>query len=246
MTEHEWTSSVDPSAMERFLRHRTSARKARLYACACCRHVWELVLDSRRRLPQEQLRQAWTEAEFMDEATSRHAVEVAEAYADGRSTEEQLRQAWHDADWAAMPYGYDVLNMALDASNPSLELNGDIAATAANDALDKSLDPYCEFLRCIYGNPFHRLPSLPATVLVWNDRAVVKLAQAIYDKGRFEDLPILADRLLDAGCDDGEVLAHCRGPGPHVRGCWVVDLILGKSDEAPRMRHQEEGLGSGQ
>src|SRR5437867_209529 len=109
MTEHEWTSSVDPSAMERFLRHRTSARKARLYACGCCRHVWELVLDSRRHLTEEQ-RLAWTDAELLGEATSRHAIEVAEAYADGRATEEQLRQAWTDADYEAMPYGYDVLN----------------------------------------------------------------------------------------------------------------------------------------
>jgi hypothetical protein len=54
------------------------------------------------------------------------------------------------------------------------------------------------------------------------------LAQGIYDERAFERLPILADALEDAGCTDAAILVHCRGPGPHVRGCWVVDLILGK------------------
>jgi hypothetical protein len=54
------------------------------------------------------------------------------------------------------------------------------------------------------------------------------LAEGIYADRAFDRLPILADALEEAGCTDAEVLAHCRGPGPHVRGCWVVDLILGK------------------
>jgi hypothetical protein len=57
----------------------------------------------------------------------------------------------------------------------------------------------------------------------------VQLACAIYDDRAFEQLPILADALEEAGCDNADILAHCRGPGPHVRGCWLVDLLLGKS-----------------
>jgi hypothetical protein len=64
--------------------------------------------------------------------------------------------------------------------------------------------------------------------LTWNDGIVIKLAQAIYEERAFDRLPILADALEEAGCSDTEILAHCRGPGPHVRGCWVVDLLLGK------------------
>jgi hypothetical protein len=64
--------------------------------------------------------------------------------------------------------------------------------------------------------------------LDWNDRAVRKIAQAINNDGAFDRLPILADALEEAGCTDGAILDHCRGPGPHVRGCWVVDLLLGK------------------
>src|SRR5262249_36749153 len=58
---------------------------------------------------------------------------------------------------------------------------------------------------------------------------VVTLAQSIYEERSFDSLPILADALEEAGCTDADILAHCRGPGPHVRGCWVVDAILGKS-----------------
>ena len=57
---------------------------------------------------------------------------------------------------------------------------------------------------------------------------VVKIAQGIYDERAFDRLPILADALEDAGCDNADILAHLRSPGPHVRGCWAVDLILGK------------------
>ena len=64
--------------------------------------------------------------------------------------------------------------------------------------------------------------------LRWNDATVVRLAQRIYYERRFADLPILADALEEAGCTNADILDHCRRPGPHVRGCWVVDLVLGK------------------
>src|SRR5262249_25241945 len=65
--------------------------------------------------------------------------------------------------------------------------------------------------------------------LHWNDGTVARIAQAIYDERAFERLPVLADALEDAGCDNADILSHCRSDGPHVRGCWVVDLLLGKS-----------------
>lgn len=64
--------------------------------------------------------------------------------------------------------------------------------------------------------------------LAWNDGTIPRLAQAIYSDRRFSDLPILADAIEEAGCTDAEILAHCRAEGPHVRGCWVVDLLLRK------------------
>ncbi len=82
-------------------------------------------------------------------------------------------------------------------------------------------------LHDILGNPFRPLTIGPSLLTLY-EGTVVKLAQAIYDDRSFDRLPILADALEDAGCDNVEILSHLRGPGPHVRGCWAVDLLLGK------------------
>jgi hypothetical protein len=82
-------------------------------------------------------------------------------------------------------------------------------------------------LRDVSGRPFRPvILSLP--VLTWNDGAVRKMAQVIYDQRRFSDLPLLADALEEAGCTNGDMLHHCRSGGEHVRGCWVLDLLLGQ------------------
>jgi hypothetical protein len=79
-------------------------------------------------------------------------------------------------------------------------------------------------LRDIVGNPFRPV----ALDTAWQTHQVVTLARAIYDERAFDRLPVLAAALEEAGCSDAGYLAHCRGPGPHVRGCWVLDLILRK------------------
>lgn len=81
-----------------------------------------------------------------------------------------------------------------------------------------------EVFRDIFGSPF-RSESIETA---WRTGAVTALADAIYADRAFDRLPILADALEDAGCTNRAILDHCRGPGPHVRGCWVVDLVLGK------------------
>jgi hypothetical protein len=92
-------------------------------------------------------------------------------------------------------------------------------------------------LRDVTGNLFNPLPPKRGkkkwqeqwrSWLAWNDGTIVKLAQAIYDERAFDRLPVVADALEEASCTNADILAHCRGPGPHVRGCWAVDLILGK------------------
>jgi len=79
-------------------------------------------------------------------------------------------------------------------------------------------------LRCIFGNPFR----LVAFADFWRSETAVALATGIYEERAFDRLPILADALEEAGCDHADVLNHLRGPGPHARGCWVVDGVLRK------------------
>jgi len=81
------------------------------------------------------------------------------------------------------------------------------------------------FLFCIFGLLPCRAISVDAT---WLTSTVKQVAIAIYSANGFDRLPILADALEDAGCDNADILNHCRQPGEHVRGCWVVDLLLGR------------------
>ena len=80
-------------------------------------------------------------------------------------------------------------------------------------------------LRDIFGNPFRPVAFADS----WRSETAVALASGVYAERAFDRMPILADALEEAGCDHADVLSHCRGPGPHVRGCWVVDGVLGKS-----------------
>jgi hypothetical protein len=80
-------------------------------------------------------------------------------------------------------------------------------------------------LRDIFGNPFRAV----TTDTSWLTAKARKLAQPMYSRRRFQETPHLADALEEAGCTNREILDHCRGPGPHLRGCWVIDLVLGKS-----------------
>jgi hypothetical protein len=83
--------------------------------------------------------------------------------------------------------------------------------------------------RDVLGNPFRPVPAVDAAWLKREAGAIHMLATGIYEQRAFRRLPLLADALEDAGCTDADLLGHLRGPGPHVRGCWAVDLVLGKS-----------------
>jgi hypothetical protein len=109
------------------------------------------------------------------------------------------------------------------------EFDVDKAAHAAETKREQSeTGAHISLLHEIFGNPFRSLTVDPR-LLAWNESTVQKIAQAVYDERAFERLPILADALEEAGCTNPDILNHCRQPSEHVRGCWVVDLILGKS-----------------
>lgn len=84
----------------------------------------------------------------------------------------------------------------------------------------------CTLIRDLFGNPF-RPATIEPSYLEWNDGCLVKMARAIYDERKYQDMTILADALEEAGCGNTDLLNHCRQPGEHARGCWALDLLLG-------------------
>jgi hypothetical protein len=139
----------------------------------------------------------------------RRAMEVSERFADGEATTAE----WHSACTA--------LQEACKGNDP--EPTPDIVGSYR----ESDREMLVGLVRDIFGNPFRHVSIHPAW-LMWHEGAIPRLAQAIYAERAFDRLPILADALENAGCDDANILAHCRQPGEHVRGCWVVDLLLGK------------------
>jgi hypothetical protein len=206
-------------------------RRMRLFLCAVVRRVWHL----------------------LEREESRKAVETAERFADGEADERQLQDSWAAAK--AVVGSFPALEaralvLADDLSSHRLAALG--ATCAAAERLQSVLGawayiarvefgvgprapfasgPYCDVLRDLFGNPF-RPVVVPAgkkrSWLAWNGGTVVGLARQVYAERAFDRLPLLADALEDAGCDNADVLGHLREPGPHVRGCWALDLLLGK------------------
>jgi hypothetical protein len=115
----------------------------------------------------------------------------------------------------------------VDPHTTNGQLASQIAIRAASTQDDESA-LHCVWLRDLLGP----LPFRPAAIdpawLTWNDGTVQKIAQGIYDERAFDRMPILADALEEAGCTNQDILVHCRQHGEHVRGCWAVDLVLGK------------------
>jgi hypothetical protein len=219
MNEDQWLSSADPTAMLEFLRNggKVSERKLRLFACACCRSVWHLLTDK----------------------CSRRAVEVVERFADGQATPQTLRK-WYWAAYEAFEVTEEDGRVeAAYAANRAAHQDAAVAALDGSAAAgDAGLAPagQCGLLRDIIGNPFWVAPSIDQVWLCWNDETIPRLAWASYEErslpaGMLDTvrLFVLADALEDAGCTEADLLRHLRGPGPHVRGCFVLDALLGKS-----------------
>jgi hypothetical protein len=143
--------------------------------------------------------------------------EIAERYFEGRATTTDVRRFWGRESYSWPTWPEHPLEWAL---------------ALTNNAPARHPVPWHEkmvrLLRDIIGPLPFRTVLVAPTWLAWNDGAILKMAQLIYDDRAFDRLPLLADALEDAGCTDADILAHCRSGGEHVRGCWVVDLLLGK------------------
>jgi hypothetical protein len=205
MNEAEWRECINPDAMLDFLRGRASERKRRLFACACC-----------RRIPN-----------LLDHEPFRRLLEVAEARADGELNARQHEGAWGAAGHAGLAAPYWVMRAVAGAARPD-RFSAIHAAWCARMAEPGAAEEsaQCDLLRDLFGHLFR--PAAGRAWAAWQDGTVVTVARSIYQGHSFAELPVLADALEEAGCDDADVLGHLRGAGPHARGCWVLDWLLGK------------------
>jgi hypothetical protein len=209
MTVDEWDACDDPATLLEAVRERASDRKLRLFACECCRQLWHLLPDD----------------------ADRHAVDVAERVAEGVASNAERKAALRAATGMAYFALMADIGQAVNGVRVHAGLGivrpiaspGDVQTWQA--APELLYTPHRELLRDIFGNPFRPVAFDPA----WRTSTAVALAKGIYADRAFDRLPILADALQDAGCENADVLDHCRGLGPHARGCWVVDLVLGKA-----------------
>jgi hypothetical protein len=222
MTADEWQSATDPGRMLRLLTPHRPKRKLALFGVACARRSQRLFGVACARRIQRLSR----------ETASAAAVAVSERYADRRAKVGELRAALRTAGPPAGDYSsytraeldrYLAEHAVLCNAASNAELVSEYALKAAPDrAAEKKAQ--CELLREVFGNPFRKVRVRKD----WLTPTVLQLAEGIYAERAFDRLPILADALQDARCDSTDVLGHCSGAGPHVRGCWVVDLVLGK------------------
>jgi hypothetical protein len=227
LTEKDWLENTQPEKMLDRLGKDYSTRKLRLFACACARQLWHLLADER----------------------SRGCILVAERHADGLADDEELATASRNADdaWDRVIQGLANDNVcgahkaAHEVAGCEPYLTAYLAAcSSAGAARETSCVPVwaaardaarkhqASLLRDIVGNPFR-----PYCVR-WSGGPIGSLSRVAYEE-RLPDgtidparLAVLADAVEEAGCPEPLLLDHLRSPGPHVRGCWALDLILGK------------------
>lgn len=246
MTEQEWLECSRPKEPLKYLGSGITERKFRLFGAACCRRIWTLLdNDATRRVveiaeqvadgkaPADLLGAVWSEA-YRDLVSDEDADAAYHLGWGGLISNKRI--FGHNPNIGLWFYAYGLAVSAADAlarSKSGMSCLEDMSFESGNERaswlVDLCKEVYREenghqvrIIRCIFGNPFHPV-SLDRTTLT---HTVVSLAHAVYDEVAFDRLPILADALEDAGCHDAAILEHCRGPGPHVRGCWVLDLLL--------------------
>jgi hypothetical protein len=227
-----------------FLRDRgASERKLRLFAVACCLDVWDLI----EAMEEAGIGYGWGAvllAEYLADGKATRA-EVASAVLDcvgmmdsGSSPESQLLcglPALADADAArgaeqvslrtALARNRAATRRAAMSREESQSRPSDASREEGRLAGVEMLGRQCGFLRDIFGNPLRPATFEPS----WRSGTAVALARQMYETRDFLLMGVLSDALQDAGCADEDILNHCRSPVVHVRGCFVVDLVLNRA-----------------
>jgi len=235
MTEVEWQKCKKPNLMLEFVKGKASQRKLRLLACSYCRRISRL-LD-----PGTDVQTLDIAERFADAAATLVELRAAKS---NHSTKDQTMGAWlingamravthQQAWWAVRDTIHCVLHAvsmeadAADTDQPFKSRNDPSSYTHLRErCIGSEAAAEADLMRCVF-TPFGQV-GIDRRRLASNNGTVASLAQAIYDERAFERMPILADALEDAGCTNQDILLHCRSLGEHARGCWVVDLLLGK------------------
>jgi hypothetical protein len=244
VTRREWLYSPDPGRVLAYLRRsrrcRPTRRQLHLFAAACCSRVAHLN-DGEWAGKAITTAEAWADG-VADEsvvAAVRAEVEDAFAWTGGIITPAEeavfalvlyprrpgerfsIRGATAVCDAAAREAGFEVVPTERSANRRAQEA----LDRRRRRATDAERESQAGLLRDIIGDPFRPTVFDP----VWRTEAVVGLARGMYESRDFSAMSVLADALEDAGCTNAGVLAHCRGAGPHVRGCFVLDAVLTKT-----------------
>ena len=227
-------------------------RRFRLYSCLCCRRIWDQIPEEVNKAAvvavEELLEGQRSGQETYAAFVASSAVEYLPDGGGKRSEPgywavKYLGRAFykHTAAYGALDltgrviealalageYGLEAmyeLSERLSRIHHGMSLPANAWLQPIPSSVQTILSQQVSYLRDIFGNPF-RPVVFPKS---WRTEAAVGLALRMYDDRDFAAMPILADALEEAGCDDADILTHCREPGVHVRGCWVVDLVLGK------------------
>ncbi|MFO0806912.1 MAG: hypothetical protein U0791_27735 [Gemmataceae bacterium] len=199
MNERHWYSLRKPTPMIRHVEQVASQRKLRLLSAAACRRVPRLLTEPNVLM----------------------AIETAERFADGDLCDEELLAA----NRSVTPANYWEEGPAVPLTYPRAAPDPVLARCARYAPSHDEHEPQCDLIRDIFGNPFRPVSFDPS----WRTSTAAAVAKTMYDSRDFAAMPLLVDALEDAGCTHSDILDHCRGTGPHVRGCWVVDLVLDKS-----------------
>ena len=252
MTEAEWLECICPETMLAYLGARASVRKRRLFACACVRRIWPPLADRRlRRAVRRAERFADGQAA---EEEMQSALRIVSRLREELEGAERRRPNWTALAARSAAHAVEAV---LAAQGPILEKPRDLreapdvmsasrfarvaarAAEALREEINGTPSPSrssrrrrlasldaVELVREVFGNPFRPVAVDPAW-LTRNNNTVLRMARVIYDDRRLRHLPVLADALEEAGCDNADMLAHCRAAVEHVRGCWALDALLG-------------------
>jgi hypothetical protein len=230
MTDAEWQDCTphDINRMVNYIRDRMSQRKSTLFVCGCCRRIWGLLQDARFRVAietAEQNAEQKTPEPIPYQVSSDVWAAYSSAYRDSAKSWDEFALLAHSSAAAAV--------LCLGGTGQGAVAHHVSVATkyaarsnrlAGRPAAKRERAACLRLLRCVFSNPFRPVAVDPA----WLTSTVLALAEGIYQDRAFDRLLVLADALMDAGCDNEDVLSHCRSDGVHDRGCWVVDLLTGR------------------